>query len=161
MITINSKYDIIKRIFSTQLSKRIQTVVKGDSMIPEMLPNDQVILEQCQLYDIGEIIVYHYLDEGILVHRILDYQNGLYYCKGDNAFRVEKVPPNTIIGKVINLIRNNQIIELQKKDLNFINLSYQINKLLIENNGNREMVTESSLYKEYYSKYIKKDYSII
>ncbi len=78
--------------------KPVTIVAKGDSMKPQIKDGDRIEVRQTLDYKIGDILIFRYRAT-LLVHRLvkLDWQ---YYCKGDNAFRIEVIPENAILGKV-------------------------------------------------------------
>lgn len=123
--------------------------VKGYSMFPELSEGDSISLRKFQKYDIGDILVYNYNGEGLLVHRLLSISD-LFVCKGDYAFRFEKINLSEIIGKVT-LINGRTI---RQWDFWKIDLSYEIGKMYSECNSVEE-VKNTSLYKLYYSIVLK------
>lgn len=79
-------------------------IVRGKSMLPTLSEGDCVIIEKREAYEVGDIIVFEYPQEKIkrlLIHRIIDINNGVYLCKGDNASRIEYVILRKIYGKVV------------------------------------------------------------
>lgn len=123
--------------------------VKGYSMFPELSEGDNISLRKFQEYNIGDVLVYNYNGDGLLVHRLLSI-NDLFVCKGDYAFRFEKINPSEIIGKVT-LINGRTI---KSWDSWKINLSYEIGKMYSECNSVEE-VKNTSLYKLYYAVVLK------
>jgi len=81
-------------------------MVKGQSMLPTILPGSLVITKQAPSYHIDDIVAY-FLKEGryakIVVHRIVDESPEGFVIKGDNNPRKDKGNPthDNIIGKVI------------------------------------------------------------
>lgn len=49
----------------------------------------------------GDIALFTYHNEGEIAHRIISIKESVFYCKGDNAFRIEEVPLSCMIGKVV------------------------------------------------------------
>ena len=92
----------------TKLQSKSVMNIKGISMEPILHEGDSVIVEPRKAYKIGDIIVYIYGKEGILAHRVIDVVGKTYICKGDNAFRIERVIPSYIIGCVTVLRRKNK-----------------------------------------------------
>lgn len=72
----------------------------------------KIIQHSGSAYEIGSILVYLYKSEGILTHRLLQIENKRYYCKGDSSFRLEDIDYESILGKIVKVIRNNNIISL-------------------------------------------------
>lgn len=131
--------------------------VNGTSMLPELFNCDTLVVNRRVAYMVGEIIAFDYLDEGILVHRLLKIVGNQYYCKGDNSFRLERITKSNIIGKVTNVIRNHQIIPVNVIDPKFVNMSYEISRLFLRSKYNRNAVIQSDLYKKYYLEYLSKN----
>lgn len=90
-----------------KLKGQAEITVMGISMNPTLFEGDKVIIEKCDKYKIGDIIVFDYKNEGILIHRLLKF-DGRYFCKGDNAFRLEDIEYNQILGKAV-LVNNTSI----------------------------------------------------
>lgn len=79
----------------------VDITVEGVSMQPALWEGQVITLRQSPAYAAGDILVYTYKTGELLVHRLLYEKEGRYYCKGDNAFRLEDVAPAQIAGKVI------------------------------------------------------------
>ena len=77
--------------------------ITGFSMNPLFSENDIVTIKPMDNYKVGDILVFYYIGEVPLVHRLLAVNDGVFVCKGDNAFRVEEITEDKIIGKVIAL----------------------------------------------------------
>ena len=75
--------------------------VHGISMNPTLYEGDHVLVQRAEHYEIGDILVYDYGDEGLLIHRFLHLEHGLYHCRGDNTVRIERISPKRIMGKVL------------------------------------------------------------
>lgn len=81
--------------------------VTGPSMKPTLQPKDIVLIGKCQNFKEGDIIVFHRPVTGeLIVHRIIEIENGLIRTKGDNnpfpdSYLIE---PSAVIGKVILII---------------------------------------------------------
>ncbi len=75
--------------------------VKGISMLPTLKEGDCVNVRKEETYKVGDIIVYFYKEEGLLIHRIVG-QKGpdKYLCRGDNSRRLEHVQYDNVVGKV-------------------------------------------------------------
>ena len=83
----------------------ITITVRGISMEPTLHKGDSITIEKCADYQVGDIIVFRYKHNELLVHRIVKRDNRLY-CKGDNAFRLEDITNDQIAGKIVRI--NNQ-----------------------------------------------------
>lgn len=83
-------------------------------------------------------------NEGILIHRLLKY-DGRYFCKGDNAFRLEDIEYNQIIGKAV-LVNNTTI---QPWDDCKVRLSYSLNREFVKLRYNMDKIKKSNIYRIY------------
>ena len=83
-------------------------------MLPTLLAGDVVTIAAQGNYAVGDILVFLYGDDELLIHRCIeaDWDNQVYICKGDNAFRLEKVDHEAILGKVITVSRNDLPVPL-------------------------------------------------
>ena len=63
--------------------------VEGTSMLPILHPGDIVNVCVKENYSVGDILVFFYKEDALLVHRLLKVENGRYFCKGDHAFRLD------------------------------------------------------------------------
>ena len=81
--------------------------LKGFSMEPLFFDGDVLTVQKKDRYEVSEIIMFRYRQEGYLVHRIMeiDEDNGVISCKGDNARRRERIFSGQIVGKVIHADR--------------------------------------------------------
>lgn len=75
--------------------------VHGISMNPTLYEGDHVLVQRREAYEIGDILVYDYGDEGLLIHRYIHLEHSLYHCRGDNTIRIERISAKRILGKVI------------------------------------------------------------
>ena len=65
--------------------------VEGHSMNPLIRSNDVVLVEKCNEYKTGDIVV-AIDDRGrVLVHRIVKINDEFIYIKGDHALSIEKL----------------------------------------------------------------------
>ena len=103
-----------------------------------------MIIKKSNEYIIGDIIVFNYKNEGILIHRLLKY-DGRYFCKGDNAFRLEDIEYNQIIGKAV-LVNNTTI---QPWDDWKVRLSYSLNREFVKLRYNMDKIKKSNIYRIY------------
>jgi len=126
--------------------------VFGTSMYPSLLPGDCAIVTTRSEYPLGSILVYQYKDEGYIIHRLLKIDSNCYYCKGDNAFRIERISESDVKGTIIFVIRNNIKFSPKQMDATFCNMSLKIGYKFIRSKYNSQEVTNSSLYKQYKSR---------
>lgn len=79
-------------------------ILKGISMEPTLHDGAILYVKKLCNYNIGDIIVFSYLNEGYLVHRIISMDRGVILCKGDNSKRVEIIIERQVIGKVLHFL---------------------------------------------------------
>ena len=91
--------DILK--FFVKIGEPFQIRLYGISMQPVLWDGDLICIKPQKELKKGDIALFTYQEEGELTHRIISITDGFFYCKGDNAFRIEKVPVNCIVGKVV------------------------------------------------------------
>ena len=88
-------------IARTRINHEVTIAVSGVSMLPTMHEGDKVTIKKTDDYVPGDILAFLYKDNLMLVHRLVAIKNNRYYIKGDNAFRMEDVEFDSIVGKVI------------------------------------------------------------
>lgn len=130
-----------------------KATVMGISMYPYIRQGDLVLIKPDD-YKISDILVFNYLDEGMLIHRLLKMRNDMYYCKGDNTFRLEQVRKSDVIGKVVCIIREHKFIGIQEVDNTFIELSYKISKQFRLCGYDKQKIIETEIYNYYKKKYL-------
>ncbi len=140
-----NRKDIVQALLKTQT---LEVVVMGDSMYPVIHQQDVAIVEAVGEYNVGDIIVYQYEGE-MLVHRIIKKTATTYFCKGDNAFRLEKIEDTDVVGKVCKLFRSGKRIPLLKVNNQFIEMSYKIHILYLKNDFDKNIVKGTKIYKNY------------
>lgn len=124
----------------TGAGRTIEIHVTGTSMNPILYENDIISIMKSDTYEIGDILVFVYKNNELLVHRLLDIQKGKYFCKGDNSFRLEDITKEQIIGKVINLPQCSKRL---------IYLSYLVNRTFVKCRYDIDKTKETSIYKLY------------
>ena len=148
-------YDLCNNFSESDLLAPAIVNVNGISMLPELIDGDKLIVCKNEPYLIGDIIVFHYLNEGVLVHRLLKIVGEQYYCKGDNSFRLECISKSNIIGKVVNIIRNGRMIKVKVLAKEYIDMSFKISRLFLRSHYDTNLVVNSDLYRRYCSEYLK------
>ena len=101
---MNNNYDYnLKDVLIDNIKQGNEGIIpiKGISMEPTLYEGDVLVVKTFSSYSVGDIIVFKYFSEGILVHRIIDIEGSVFFCKGDNAKRIEIIMKRQIIGKVI------------------------------------------------------------
>ena len=137
--------ELVSKVLSAILKSKGQAeiTVMGISMNPTLFEGDKVIIKKSSEYRIGDIIVFNYKNEGILIHRLLKY-DGRYFCKGDNALRLEDIEYNQIIGKAV-LVNNTTI---QPWDDWKVRLSYSLNREFVKLRYNMDKIKKSNIYEK-------------
>lgn len=137
--------------FQRKISNSFMIKIRGHSMLPQLMDGDIAIISFEQEYKLGNIVLFEYKKEGQLLHRIVKIKNGFYYCKGDNAFRIERILPEQILGKAVAIKRGDKIIYLDYDSLIYLRiiclLSICVNKFFIKHNYNVQRCKTSFYYK--------------
>lgn len=121
-------------------------------MNPTLFEGDKVLVKKCDEYGAGDILVFDYKNEGILIHRLIK-KDKRYLCKGDNALRLEDIDENQIIGKAV-LVNNTSI---QSWDEWKINLSYLLNREFVKFCYDINKLKESRIFKLYSALILRKE----
>lgn len=130
----------------------INITVQGDSMNPLLHNGDFITIKVCNTYEPGDILLYFYENEGLLIHRLLQ-KDTRYYCKGDNAFRLESLSENDIIGKAVAI--NSQTL-LPWPDWK-VQLSLEINHQFRQAHYNVDITMHTDIYRLYSMLILKKE----
>lgn len=125
--------------------------IHGDSMYPILCNGDkiEVIIRTSEQYSVGDVIVFPYKNEGLIIHRILKIQEGRYFCKGDNSFRIEDILLDQVIGKAV-------IPGDWHNSESFIERSLLIGKLYKKMGYKSSLVKDTAEYREYAREYLIK-----
>ena len=136
-----------KSLFSFMI-KQSEIIIRavGHSMYPEICEGDRITIVRADCYFPGDVVVFIYKQGLILVHRIIRISDR-YYCKGDNALRIEDIDINQIYGKVTK--KNGQ--RLLPWPSWKIELSERIGRLFVEYRYDINKTLESEEYKQYMS----------
>lgn len=140
-------------IIRSKMWSLLEFIIEGTSMFPIIHPGDIVNVYAKREYSVGDILAFFYRDEKVLVHRLLKIKNERYFCKGDNAFRLEIISKNDIIGAV-------KIESDFNNTPDFIFSSYMINYIFKKNGYNVEKTRLSNEYICYAEKYLQNKYNI-
>ena len=98
--------------------------VKGNCMVPNICDSDTLIIKSVSedSFKIKDIVAFKYKGN-TFAHRILDIRrsNGtIFFTKGDRAFFIEpSVKYDDVLGKVIAVVKNNNLIEIRDIRLSF------------------------------------------
>jgi len=136
--------------------KPIQMTVVGDSMLPALNHLDVITVLNLDQYQIGDILVYFYKHNEILIHRVLKESIGKYYCKGDNSFRLEDVEKSQVIGRAQSVKRGDRETEILNPGKEFIEKSHAIGQEFIKNRYDIVKTKQSEIYKDYEIFYLKR-----
>lgn len=128
----------------------INLKVKGCSMYPVIKEDDELFILGSDSYEIGDILVFTYNADELLVHRLLKRKEDLYLCKGDNSFRLEMFKAERIIGKVIT-INGRNVPDVSKEQ---IEMSFEVNKIFTKYNYDVNETLKSEIYINYINKFI-------
>ena len=146
--------EILRKILiaraKAQNKKPFTVSVTGSSMEPILYEGDHVTVLPQVAYEVGDILVYYYKQEGLLVHRLLKIQDSRYFCKGDNALRLEDVDRDAIVGAV-------QLEQDPHRTREFIQLSLDVNAVFCHTGYNRARTLQSETYQLYHTKYLRKE----
>ncbi len=98
---MNKPNDIELLLLRSKVKKPFELQVAGTSMLPVLRHGDTVTVCRKDDYEVGDILVFIYKNGEVLVHRLLAVENGRFFCKGDNSFRVEDIDAGHIVGAVM------------------------------------------------------------
>lgn len=147
-----------KILFAQAKSGReIDISVVGVSMHPTLYENDIITIKAFHDYDVGDILVFTYKTDELLVHRLLKKRDNRYFCKGDNSFRLEDITTDHIVGKVIRLNH----VDVQPCSQRLITLSYLVNRAFIKCRYDIEKTKGTQIYKLYQKTILKKEGNIM
>jgi PqqD family protein of HPr-rel-A system len=141
-------------MFRSQLNSNRDTdiTVTGVSMEPSLCEGDVVTIRRAESYEKGDILVFCYKNNELLIHRLLRIKDQRYFCKGDNAFRLEDILYEQIFGKVVKI--NGE--DLPSVTTQQIELSYMVNRAFRKNGYQVDKTKKSGIYR-FYQKYINKE----
>lgn len=145
---------ILYNILRSQLNNNrdVNITVTGVSMEPSLYASDSVTVHRAEAYEVGDILVFLYKNNELLIHRLLRIKDQRYFCKGDNAFRLEDVAYEQIFGKVVKV--NGE--DLPPVATQHIELSYMVNRAFRQNGYQADETKKSGIYR-FYRKYISKE----
>ena len=124
---------------------KAEVSVIGVSMNPNLFEGDLITVSSCEEYIPGDILIFNYKQEGLLVHRLLHVKEEKYFCKGDNSFRLEDITKDQIIGKVI-LVDGNKLVPCTDRILQF---SYLVNREFVKCRYDTAKTKQSDIYQLY------------
>lgn len=127
---------------------RLQVPVKGISMLPTIREGDVVTVSTAQKYHPADILLFPYKEEGLLLHRLIKVDSR-YFCKGDNAFRLEDISFDEIIGKVTLRKRNGILLPLPYFSKTGVNLSCEISEIFRKHKYDKSKTTQHESYRAF------------
>ncbi|MBE6563767.1 MAG: HPr-rel-A system PqqD family peptide chaperone [Ruminococcaceae bacterium] len=127
--------------------------VIGKSMNPLLFKGDKVMLAAAEEYEAGDVLVFRYKNGELLIHRLLFVQDGRYFCKGDNSFRLEDLSKEQIFGKVIRVNGKAFCPWPAWK----IRLSYAVNRAFFASRYDVKKTKQTNIYKIYQNLILKKE----
>lgn len=136
-----------------QSDKTVLEVI-GQSMFPVLQEKDLLFVAVEKQYQPGDILVYMYKNV-LTVHRILFVKNSVFYCKGDNSFRLEDVCSENVIGKVVYLKRNGRMIVPPKVEQSFLDDSFLISRIFRKKGYDITETKKTIEYQNYYNNYLR------
>lgn len=145
--------DLLKRILFMKLRKGddVDITVTGISMEPLLYAGDIVTLRHTDNYEIGDILAFVYKNGELLIHRLLEVKNGRYYCKGDNALRLEDITLDQIAGKAV--LKNGAAFPSPNEAM--ITLSLLVNRAFRKSGYRADETRKSDIYR-FYQQYMRK-----
>ena len=147
--------DLLQKVLLAQVraGRPVEIPVVGVSMNPSLSESVLLTVAAQTDYTPGDILVYSYKQEGLLVHRLL-YRNGdRYFCKGDNAFRMEDITTEQIVGRVI-AINGREPPPCPPK---LLLLSHLVNRAFFRCRYEVEKTKQTSIYRLYEKTILKKE----
>jgi hypothetical protein len=126
-----------------------EATVRCESMNPVLFDGDIITIQKQNDYRVGDVLVYPYYGEGLLIHRLLRKSGNMMHCKGDNSFRIEEVDISQVVGKAVSVNDGNPVKPRGLKLLFVCWASLHINKLLVKHHNCLGPVVGSVFYRGY------------
>lgn len=99
----------------------IKSYIKGHSMYPILKEKDIVVFKRFNIYQRGDIILFD-LNNLLVAHRIIDFDNDKFITKGDNSICYDSsINLDNILGKLVLLKRGNKTIDCESMKWKVIN----------------------------------------
>lgn len=118
-------------------------------MEPALREGDKVTVYSRPQYEIGDILVFSYKENALIIHRLLKMEKDRYFCKGDNSYRLEDITYDQILGRV-EYINDNVVLGCSK---NMVLLSYMVGREFRNQGYNREKTKKTAIY-HFYKNYV-------
>ncbi len=92
--------------------------IKGNSMEPFLIEGDLVKVVPKKFYFFGDILLFFNFYGKVWCHRFIgiSFKEGsvFFHLKGDNSKKKETIPYSNIIGKVVSIQRNGEVLKINK-----------------------------------------------
>jgi len=151
----NAKIELLLKA-RAKSNRPFEATVQSDSMSPALFEGDVVMIQKQHDYAIGDVLVYPYYDEGVLIHRLLRKSETLLHCKGDNCYRIEEIAENQVIGKAVS-VNNETSIGPHGLNLKIVCwFSSHINKIFVKHNYRIDPVVKTVSYKVFRFLYLRR-----
>lgn len=139
--------DLMHKLLKAQINAfgQAEISVTGVSMNPNLFEGNRITVSSCENYISGDILVFKYKQDELLVHRLIYIKEEKYFCKGDNSFRLEDITKDQIIGKVI-LVDGNKLVPCTDRILQF---SYLVNREFVKCRYDTAKTKQSDIYQLY------------
>ncbi len=121
--------------------------VRGTSMLPYLKEGNHVIIQDESKYKEGDILLIHYKSSELLIHRLVCRKKRTFICKGDNAFRLEEVDRDQVLGKLVGVVETKEADYLWSKWK--VHLSYCIGVQAKRSGYELDRIKKSLLYRIY------------
>lgn len=146
---IHSTSDTLELLrLRAKIKKPFMLTVVGTSMIPIICEGQSISICRKDTYEIGDILVFIYAKDRIIVHRLLDIRGDRYFCKGDNSFEMEEFGNDQVIGAVLLKHDNHKTEE-------FVRASRHINTIFKKCGRDIGKTKQTVEYQNYYKKYLE------
>lgn len=125
-----------------------ELTVTGISMMPVLHNGDTISVCRKEHYAPGDILVFVYKQDEVIVHRLLKIEKDRYYCKGDNSFRLEDISAEQIAGAVL-------LPDDPHRGARFLEASYQINRIFRRCGYSKDLTIQTKEYRLYRQTYLE------
>lgn len=151
--------DLMYKLLKAQIkaSGQAEISVVGVSMNPNLFDGDRITVSPCENYIPGDILIFNYKQEGLLVHRLLYSKDEKYFCKGDNSFRLEDITKEQIVGKVV-LVNGNKLAPCTDR---ILQISYLVNREFVKCRYDTAKTKQSDIYRLYKKTILQKEDDIM
>lgn len=107
------KYKLLKKAINEL--EVIKIKVEGESMLPTIKPEEVVYIASIHHYSprVGDILLYVSKLGNLVLHRIINIKNEIFYMKGDNEDYIDEIQFNQIIG-FMDMSNKENIIKITK-----------------------------------------------